>query len=367
MKPQAPPPPPRPTSWAKLAEREEDMQKAMGFTTCQSQLETSAERKQEAKIMFLQKFQDRPMSLDEILYYESNQGWLDALGKSPLELKSEYEASGLIEELNTKDHLRALMSALLTVAALKESLALVGCKKSGNKVELIDRLIEADRGTAIKSLPNGVRWGVTEKGSELVNAYRAKKKDEKEWLEDKLLELASSKRHLEAATLRAEYNARQVFPPGLGCSWDNWDTARDVRILESISSLTPEVLSCRSSDALGTARLVATLSYLMGSKLSSRLHGLILRNASDCLQSLQSSSVHDEARLLEKFAIGKANLDEWRASADCKFVRILDAGDDSCQACKAHSQRKYAIEEVPQLPSKACTHPIGCRCSYVPD
>jgi len=332
----------------------------------QSPSKTSAERVQEAKIMFLQKFQDRAMGQEEIIYYESDQGWLAALGKSPVELIGEYEASGLIQQLNTKDHLGFLMNALLTVAALKEGLASAGCKKTGIKTELIERLIEANREGVIKLLPSGVRWGVTEKGAEMVTAYRAKKKEVKERLEDELLDLVSNKNYLQASTRRAEYNARQVFSPGLGCSWDNWDTSRDVRILQIISGLTPEALSCRLTKALRPARLMAALSYLMGSRLSSRLNDLILRHCNDSDEVLQSAPVHDDARLLEAFAIGKANIDEWKTSSVSRFVRILDAGDDSCPACRAHSKKKYKIDEVPELPIKACTSPIGCRCCYVP-
>jgi hypothetical protein len=104
----------------------------------------------------------------------------------------------------------------------------------------------------------------------------------------------------------------------------------------------------------------------MGSRVSSRLNDLILRHCSGRDEDLRLAPVYDDARLLKVFAIGKANLDEWKASGVSRFVRIVDAGDDSCPACRAHSKKKYAIDEVPQLPIKACTGPIGCRCCYVP-
>lgn len=321
---------------------------------------------EEARIMFLQKFKDGLMSQADISYYDSNQGWLSALGVSPSELIDEYKARGLIARLNANEHLHILMNALLSVATLKEGLASVGSKKTGRKSELVDRLIEVNREVATKLLPSDIRWSVTEEGDKLVNAYRAKKKEEKESLEDDLLDLISNKKYLQASIRRAEHNARQVFPPGLGCSWDDWDTERDVRILETINSLTPQVLLDRSSDDLQPARLIASLSYLMGSKLSSRLHGLIYQHGNDKAEALGSSPAHNEARLLQTFAIGKVKLDEWRDLNICRFVKILDAGDDSCPECRVHAKKKYSIDRAPELPSKICTHPIGCRCCYVP-
>ena len=319
----------------------------------------------EARIMFLSKFQDRPVSQEDINYYESNQGWLEVLGKRPLELRVEYEEDGLIERLNAQDHLEVLMSGLLSVAALKEGLASLGFKKTGKKIELVHRLVSVDREAAIRLLPKGARWGTTKKGGALVDTYRANKQAEQERLEDDLLGMIAKKMYSLASKRRAEYNARQVFPPGLGCSWDNWDTSRDTHILESIRNLTPEALSHRPGETLEPARMLAALSYLLGSKLSSRLYGLIFRQDTSPAKDSRSEASND-ARLLVVFAIGKANIEEWKLSSACEFVKVLDAGSDSCRACRAQSKKKYPIGQPPELPNRLCTNPIGCRCCYVP-
>ncbi len=47
-----------------------------------------------------------------------------------------------------------------------------------------------------------------------------------------------------------------------------------------------------------------------------------------------------------------------------KYVRIIVA-HDCCPACR-EVEGAYDKENVPVLPVEACSHDLGCRCSYLP-
>jgi hypothetical protein len=353
---QPPPLPPRPAGWEFMAKPEGESQSLLTTPSVQAQsISTGLPLVDEARIMFLNKFQDRPLSAEEIVYYDSDDGWTSALDCLPSDLAGLYESDGLIEEYTPHTHLQSLMNGLLTVAMLKEALSSLGRKTTGKKSDLIDRLIEADKDAAISMLPTCPRWGVTVMGKSLVDKYRAMKKLEREKLEDDLLRLISGKLFLQASKRRADYNSQQVFPPGLGCSWEDWDNIRDARILDAIWSLTPEALSARASDSLDASRSFASLQYLMGGALSARLCNLIPHTNATAI----------EARLLSSFAINRVRIEDWKNSTAVEFVKILDCGSDSCDFCNSLSKGVYPINEVPELPCKLCSHPLGCRCVYV--
>lgn len=352
-----PPLPPRPPNWGETKDPEGQSDELLvRVDTSVYARSDSTQIVDEARIMFLQKFQSCAMSAEEIVSYDSDDGWTSALNALPSQLVFQYKKDGLIEQLELSLHLKTLMDGLVTVASLKKMLGSLGCKKTGRKSDLIDRLIEADRDAAISMLPVGPRWGVTEKGSVLINNYREKKKSEKEKLEDDILALVANKLFLRASERRAEYNSRQVFPPGLGCSWGDWNTGRDTSILDAIWSSAPEVLANRPESALEASRMYASLDYLLGSAPSRRLCGLFPYD--ECTQS--------DARLLASFAINKVNIEEWKRTSLLEFVQILDSGDDSCEACKALANKVYPVDQAPELPTCVCSHPYGCRCVYAP-
>ncbi|HET7009257.1 MAG TPA: hypothetical protein VFI11_00655 [Anaerolineales bacterium] len=45
-------------------------------------------------------------------------------------------------------------------------------------------------------------------------------------------------------------------------------------------------------------------------------------------------------------------------------IRVIVA-DDACPACRA-AEAEYPKDEAPDLPTRGCSHPNGCRCFYEP-
>jgi hypothetical protein len=56
--------------------------------------------------------------------------------------------------------------------------------------------------------------------------------------------------------------------------------------------------------------------------------------------------------------------DEWDRN-DLRFRVRAIACPDSCDACKAMARRQFRMSDAPELPHVECSHPKGCRCTYV--
>jgi hypothetical protein len=355
-----PPPPPPPLPLPKDSRKSQE--KEVTLTTASPRV--SITKDEEAIVMFLGKFRDKPMRESDIGYFGSNPGWAEVLKIDPHTLTQKFKEAGLVCLLSVESDIEIMLNAFQTVASLRNVLREIGCKKTGNKAELVRRLAEFSKDEAAKLIPQEACWGTTSKGAELVDDYRSQKKSHQEELEDRILALVLNKLHDQASRLIADYNSKQVFPPGLGCSWTDRDTSHDVNILDTIRGLTPNILAGNSTTELEPARIIASLEYLFGSCISSRLNGLMIARLG--IRSTEEKQHLDlQARDLLSYAYGKTSLDEWKRRS-VLFVRISGCGADSCEACQSISQQKYSISEIPQLPHEKCTNPAGCRCCYVP-
>jgi hypothetical protein len=55
-----------------------------------------------------------------------------------------------------------------------------------------------------------------------------------------------------------------------------------------------------------------------------------------------------------------------RLQANDRVSRIrLIVGDDACPSCRA-AEAEYPKDRVPSLPTRGCSHALGCRCFYEP-
>ena len=74
----------------------------------------------------------------------------------------------------------------------------------------------------------------------------------------------------------------------------------------------------------------------------------------DSTQSSNEAPLSDQAIALEKF----------RKNSRVKYVRIV-VSNDCCPACR-ELEGAYEKDAAPELPEEACSHPMGCRCFYLP-
>ena len=57
-------------------------------------------------------------------------------------------------------------------------------------------------------------------------------------------------------------------------------------------------------------------------------------------------------------------LKKYQTNPRVKYVRIV-VSDEACPACQA-MEGAYPKDGAPPLPVEACSHPLGCRCFYLP-
>jgi hypothetical protein len=53
-----------------------------------------------------------------------------------------------------------------------------------------------------------------------------------------------------------------------------------------------------------------------------------------------------------------------RANDRVSRIRVIVA-DDACPSCRA-AEAEYPKDKAPALPTRGCSHPLGCRCFYEP-
>ena len=71
------------------------------------------------------------------------------------------------------------------------------------------------------------------------------------------------------------------------------------------------------------------------------------------------------ARMFVFYASHQADVANYRQSGVVKQVEVL-AAQNSCEACKKISGKKFKLNQVIELPYEYCTHEMGCRCILIP-
>lgn len=67
---------------------------------------------------------------------------------------------------------------------------------------------------------------------------------------------------------------------------------------------------------------------------------------------------------IEKSSPQLEALNKFEANPRVSKIRIIVAAD-ACPACR-EKEGEYEKGEVPELPTRACSHRLGCRCFYTP-
>lgn len=318
----------------------------------------------DAQLEFLKKFRQGVMSERDIVYYVGNAGWEAVLGSSIPLLIQAFKRDSLIHRLNPDSDLILIAASKLRSPDLKMFLSARNAKDSGTKDQLVHRCIELDFKAVQAMIPEDTYWATTEHGDALVDAHLGKKLAAQSKCEDDVLALLSINDYAAAAKRRAAYNASLTFSPGMGCSWTDWDIKRDVEVVKYIYEQCPLALTLLHPGDVSRARPLAAVMYLFGGKVSARLYSLVDERNPDVIGGKTRKHQEAIARLLQFYAIGRANLRQWKAEG-IKAVKVTSC-DDSCEGCKQLSRRSYQIDNAPQLPYSLCTSSYGCRCCYVP-
>lgn len=302
-------------------------------------------RKSNAHLLLLTKFL-RPQTAES---FSESDSWKVVLRESPKQALKRFIDEGILMQAD----LNAQMDYKFKATELKELLKQRGLPVSGRKEDFINRLVQAD--------PEGMKRAVagpqillcSERGQQIAESYLATEKTKRLEMEEQVLEYLKRRKFKEASVAVASYEATQVFPRGIGVDWKNHNPNRNVELLRLIFDGRPRILSRLSNDQLAALRPAAGMISLLGVSQGSQWlpadfeTGLAMDNDA-------------AVRMLSFHAMHQVDMASYRQGG-VKQVEIR-AAEDSCEACKKISGRKFKLNEAPELPHEHCTHKMGCRC-----
>lgn len=305
-------------------------------------------RKSKAHLLFLSKFLHARTAQESA----KADSWMDVLRETPQQAIKRFVEEGILVIPGLSEYL----AYQYKVSELQTMLKQRGLPGSGRKQDLISRLIAADPEGMKKPATGLSVFQCSDRGQEIANQYLASEKEEREATEREVLVVLHKRKFREASLLVSSYEAAQVFPRGVGIDWENYDTGRDVAVLEVIFSSSPNLLARLEKGKLEPLRLAAGMSYLWGTYKTEA-----------CLPAgFETGLVMDcdtVARLLKSHALHQVIMEEYRNGGFVKSVEIHTCNDDIvCDACRELAGKIYTLSEVPELPYEKCTSERGCRC-----
>ncbi len=300
------------------------------------------------------------MSVSEIEHYYGNQGWEEALGMPVSEAFSLFRQEKLVRAADPATDTHHLASHLLSIAKLKDLLKPHGAKTSGKKEDLISRLLGLNPDLLFAALPNQNYFVATARGNALIEARVSARRAKQEQCELRILE------HLDKGETVDAIHAWNQFAEGepFKSKIDGNRFARELNILNTIKYSACGYLRNRlAPEEVDTLRAFAGIKQLCGKNLSKAALEKLRPDIESFNQAGHGLSMETAARMLTFFAIGQENLRDFKKMG-YKFASICSCSG-SCEFCKSQSGIRHHVEQVPELPHQGCTHPSGCRCTYL--
>ncbi len=320
-------------------------------------------RKSDAHLLFLSKFLS-PKTADDFAKADSRieafgdfaklDTWKSVLGESPSSAIRRFVDEGMLGQADIGAQLDYKFKATELKAMLKQR----GLPVSGRKEDLISRLLQADVESMKRAVAGLKVFLCSERGREIAEQFLLAEKAKRANLEEQVLGYLKQRKFKEASSSVASYEAKQVFSRGIGEDWKNHDPSRHIEMLKFMFDGRPKILSRLNDDELAALRLAAGMMFLFGTNQGKKWLPLDFET---CLAMDNDSAV----RQVLFYARHQANIVNYRQSSVIKQVEIL-ATEDSCEACKKMSGKRYKLDRVPELPCEHCTHEMGCRCNLLP-
>jgi len=233
-----------------------------------------------------------------------------------------------------------------------------GLPVSGRKDDMIKRLLMADPGGMKKSTAGLTIYICTPEGKGLAEQYLMDEKEKRNIVEKQVMEYLQRRMFRESSIAVATYEGEQVFSRGMEIDWKQHDFSRDVDMLTTIYNGMPKILKGLANDKLEPLRMGAAMMFLWGKNAAKKW---LPPNFETGIRFDSDTA----ARMFWFYAIHKTNLVKYRNYGVAKFIEIHTA-EDSCEDCKKLGNKKYKINEFPELPYEHCTHKMGCRCAEIP-
>jgi len=279
--------------------------------------------------------------------------WAPAFGMSPQCVIDGMVADGALEPLPLLEKIEFCH----TVAELRKILSSRGLKVSGNKAELVQRLLDADPKGMEKLCADRMIMRCTPAASQGVSRWEAEQATALETAIDDVI-AALRNRNCKAAIRSADAYRNNKFEPPVHLAQEAMTIHPAPRSIEERANDLATVFTMRPKILKGLQP-----EQWEGLYLNYAVWQLLGRVAPDkCMQGFAGFGVMDSAtvtRMLSFYVKHQSDLARWR-ELGIKKATIFGVG--GCEACLALYNKTFSLDKLPELPYKDCTCNSGCRC-----
>ena len=293
--------------------------------------------------------------LSRFLYAQNSEDavqphWEGVLGELPQAAMDRFTAEGLLVPAS----LTAKLDRTFKVVDLKPFLKERGLPVSGKKDVLIERLTTADpQGMTAKV----AHLDIVECSSNarlIAEKYVTERRAAKDAAVAESLTFVRAKKFNEASQAVSCYEAKQVFPRGIGIDWSKKNSSRDLQVMETMFSSRPKILDGLAEDEWEPLRMAAAMMYLWGVNMAREW-------LPEEFVGVPRFDADTAVRMLLFHANYKLDLVRFH-EIGVKKATIEGCGDASCDACRSIAGKTMPLAEIAELPHAACTNQLGCRC-----
>jgi hypothetical protein len=274
--------------------------------------------------------------------------WRDVTGVHPNRIIKRLLNDGLLERADVTGALEFICK----VSDLKELLRQRGLPLSGRKRDLIERLVAADPGGMENVVKGIVVLRCSKRGDDVVRKYLEEKDREREAAYTSTRDALKRKDFGTACRVVGSYEAKQLFPRGLGVDWAHYDPTEDIAVLREIAQARPKIIGQVDETILEPLRLAAGMSLLWGTNVRS-----------DWLPQDIGGELRLEPEVSTRMILFYARNRRTLLSFKRMGVRRVEISSPcGCECCATLQGKTYPTEDVPELPYEKCTFNAGCRC-----
>jgi hypothetical protein len=161
----------------------------------------------------------------------------------------------------------------------------------------------------------------------------------------------------DAVRVVRQHESQQSRPRGIGVDWSASGDERNVRMVEIIFQVRPQILRGLAECNWNPLRVAAAMDYLWGTNRATRW-------LPDGFSGIGAMGADAAARMLIFRADTIFDLRQQQELGVKKWQ--IAACNTSCTACRGIAEKKYTLGELPEVPYPECTHEMGCRCPVLP-
>lgn len=283
--------------------------------------------------------------------FDSADYWKPVLNEQPEKIIRDFIKEGYLIPSPLENKLDYSLKFNDLIKVLKD----LNLKVTGKKEELVNRLIENNKEKAFQITKTVETYICSEIGNKLVIEFIENEKIICKNMELDVIKALKHKDFLKASKSVAEYESKQVFSKGIGIDWKNYNSQRDIEILNFIFSSSPNILTGIKDELINNLRLVASFTHLCGTKNIKNYFDI------NIITSIKLD-FNTSVRMLLSHASYLDRIKDYKA-ANINKTQIIGCGNESCSECQKINNKIFNIEQTPTLPYDKCTNEKGCRCT----